>query len=368
MRIAVISDVHLENHKILGGPMVAGVNRRARHIADAFGTAIRIAMRLKCDRMVICGDVFDCAKPDPEIIGLFAEEAAKAHFRIQVVPGNHDRSSDQPGHHALSALRKSTNVLVKNDPTLDGADYDDETDFRAYLLLVPFTSNLTEVVVAKLQQASTGQPIYVFLHAGIVGPDTPPFLRDGKNVLQLDDVVAWGKLGVRGVFAGDWHNHAVLRTEGPAVVQVGALCPANFGDPPCGKMVVLDTETGAFEVVAVPGPRFNTLDMTDLRPLVIDPDALHDGEGPLYLKIRCADRDRPEASSILEKLQANYPALTDWLIESEPDEQEQAVIAESMRPQATAGESVRAYCRQVESDQALADAAADLAEGFLRCV
>ena len=357
MRLAILSDLHLENHKILGGPMVAGVNRRARHIGDAFAAAIAIATKHGCDHMVITGDIFDCAKPDPEIIGLFAEVASTADPLIHTIPGNHDRSSDQPRHHALTALCNSTNVIVYNGPAslvFDGVS----------LELFPFTTNLREVVEQRLTEA-LDDPSYVFLHAGIVGPDTPPFLRDGKNVLQLEDVVAWGTLGVRGVFAGDWHNHTVLRAEGPAVVQVGALCQANFGDPPCGKMVLLDTESGTFEVVAIPGPRFVTLGLPELRTLhatAIDP-----AKGPLYLKVRCADRDRPEAASILEKLQAAYPSLTDWLIEREPDEQEQAILAAAMRPQATASESVRTYCRQVETDQALADVAADLAEGFLRC-
>ena len=112
MKIGVISDLHYENHKILGGPLEAGVNRRCADIGEAVRTATMEAAARGCHHVVVTGDIFDNQSPSPEVIGQAASDFSRSALKLFLMPGNHERSSDTKGHNALAALRESQQCLV----------------------------------------------------------------------------------------------------------------------------------------------------------------------------------------------------------------------------------------------------------------
>lgn len=374
-KLAVISDLHFECHKILGGPMEAGRNRRCRGIGEAVKHAVALAGKKRADAMVVTGDVFDCAAPRPEVIAEAAEAFATANFPCYLLPGNHERSSDQPGHSALAALRHSKNCVVVDVPTVVL-----KNTVKGGCLLVPFVTDPSVVVTALVEQHS---PAYVFLHAGIVAPGDPPWCQEAKNTISAQDALDWARGGVRGILAGDWHRHRIHSAKDPLVVQVGALTSVDFGDPPeVGKMVLLDAGSGKVDVFDIPGPRLLSMTMPELRALAAGQwPALYVGLASCdcYIRVQCAPEERAEAEGILESElsrtwlggETEKLRVVDWTVDalptSEKDDLARAAEVAAAQPKVSAEEAVRAFCTAAVPDNpALAQHAGDIAAEVLR--
>lgn len=262
MRIGLLADCHIENHRVLGGPVTAGVNLRCRLVGDAFARGLQLAGKVGCDRVAVLGDLFNTGKPSPEVIGVAADAIASSPVPVYVIPGNHDRSSDEPGNNALAALVGTKNCIVVDEPAYleDG------------VILAPFSPRPPFDYFTDVLKLAKPGPKFLLGHCGIVGDSTAHFLLESRNAVSLAQigdlsVLAGIQLGVdlRCFASGDWHQHVVHEgLNGISVVQVGALCQANFGDPrEVGKLCVLDGG-GITEFHDVTGPRFITLTASDL--------------------------------------------------------------------------------------------------------
>jgi len=259
MRLGLLSDIHLENHRVLGGPVTAGVNLRCRLVGDAFARGLQLAGKVGCDRVAVLGDLFNTGKPSPEVIGVAADAISGSPVPVYVIPGNHDRSSDEPGNNALAALRKVKNCIVVDEPLFLQPEG---------VILAPFSPRPpVEYFTELLERAGEGD-WSILGHVGIVGPDTSPFLTGGRNIISVEQIFELGD-NLRVFASGDFHQHVIHEGVLGAVniVQVGALCQANFGDPlEVGKLCVLDTKRGGItEIHDVPGPRFLTLPFADFN-------------------------------------------------------------------------------------------------------
>ena len=315
-RWGLLADVHCENFRVLGGPVTAGVNLRCRLVGDAFARGLHLAGKVGCDRVAVLGDLFNIGKPSPEVIGVAADAIASSPVPVYVIPGNHDRSSDEPGNNALAALREVKNCIVVDEPTYleDG------------VILAPFSPRPPMEYFTDVLKLATPGPKFLLGHCGIVGDSTAHFLLESRNAISLAQigdlsVLAGIQLGVdlRCFASGDWHQHVVHEgLNGISVVQVGALCQANFGDPlEVGKLCVLDTEKGSItEFHDVPGPRFITVDRMDFedRPgrfgrvwESLEQPALKNCD--LFVSIKCLDgEDQQRATALMN-------GHTDWGVE-----------------------------------------------------
>jgi len=376
MKVGVISDLHYENPKILGGPLVAGVNRRCSEIGEAVRTATMEAAARGCHHVVVTGDIFDNPSPSPEVIGQAASDFSRSALKLFLMPGNHERSSDTKGHNALIALNESRQCIVDDEPGVNGV-YADAPSY----LWVPFVENPREVIEKHL--AEVGRPIeYVFLHAGIVSEDSEFWAKEGRNTISVEDCERWAKeYGVRGVIAGDWHGHRVLKDRDPLIVQVGSLTQVDFGDPAnCGKLVVLDTDTATVEAVDIPGPRLISLNMAELR-------AMAKGQWPVaypnlascstYLRVSCTAEERSEAEGILENsITRELPGgvvetlrLTDWMIVdvvAAPDTQ--AILELPPEKKFVLDDVVRTWCVENATAIEVGERAAEMAIRYLNSV
>jgi len=369
MRIGVISDLHYENPKILGGPLVAGVNRRCSEIGEAVRTATMEAVARGCHHVVVTGDIFDNPSPSPEVIGQAASDFSRSTRQVFLMPGNHERSSDTRGHNALIALKESCQCVVVDYPvTIGNKD-----------LWVPFVENPREIIDSLLERNSGVG--FIFLHAGIVSEDSEFWAKEGRNTISVEDCERWAKeYGVRGVIAGDWHGHRVLKDRDPLIVQVGSLTQVDFGDPAnCGKLVVLDTDTATVEVVDIPGPRLISLNMAELR-------AMSQGQWPvaypnlascsIYLRVSCSAEERADAEGILESsITRELPdgkietlRLTDWMIVEAVSADAQAVLELPPEKKFDLDEVVKTWCLENAPSEAIGGRAAESALRYLGSV
>ena len=198
----------------------------------------------------------------------------------------------------------------------------------------------------------------------------------------MEDCERWAKeYGVRGVIAGDWHGHRILKDRDPLIVQVGSLTQVDFGDPAnCGKLVILDTDTATVEVVDIPGPRLISLNMAELR-------AMAKGQWPVaypnlascstYLRVSCTAEERNEAEGILESsITRELPSgavetlrLTDWMIVDVVAAPEaQAILELPPEKKFVLDDVVRTWCAENATAIEVGERAAETALRYLHSV
>lgn len=278
MKIAAVSDPHIWNHKKFGGPLVAGVNRRCSQAATALRLAAEKAKLVGAEVLVICGDLFDGVRPEPQVISEVMQALWTGPEHTVVVKGNHDSVSDQSGDNALGPLR----AMV--DQGVEVLDVPGKCSM-APVVVVPYRSGpASEWLEKDLDLACTGTEgkKLLVLHQGIRDKDTPEFLRGAPDAVDanlLAELMQARK--IRAAFAGHWHyprhwNYNYLEVDGLLaenmgrvdIFQVGTLCPVGLRDETTckddyGRMVVWDTGSETYEEFCVPGPRFVRMGLAD---------------------------------------------------------------------------------------------------------
>ena len=258
MRIAFCADVHLGNHRRMGGPVVAGVNSRGRLALETFESAVQRSVSLGCKALVVLGDLLDTSSPEPQLLAEIQEIVKDAP--VIIVMGNHEQVSSAAGDHALGPLVPVADVIEK--PQI--------VDFgHVELWVVPFSpgraTDWLPSVMAEMQgSASVGRqprPVRVLaLHLGLSDGKTPPWLIDAHDSVSVELVQKLcAQYSIDHVFAGNWHN----RNQWPGILQVGTLCPTGWDNPGLdgyGGLAVLtvgdDRVFGQLEIQEIPGPRF----------------------------------------------------------------------------------------------------------------
>jgi len=254
MKIAFCSDVHAGLHRRLGGPVDAGLNRRCRQIVDTLTRSVRRASDLRCDAFVVAGDLFDDARPAPQVIAAVraALESGSTDMQVIVLLGNHEMVSTAPGDHALAPLAHGCGrIKVVEWPTRWGR-----------LLLVPFRPGDARVWlpadVEMLIGAAPGAATVLCGHVGLIDGDTPDYLRGSAGAIEAASVLAlMEQHNLQFAAFGDWHQHASW-LDGH-LIQIGALVPTGFdnlGLDGYGTLAIYDDEAGDRIVEEIPGPRF----------------------------------------------------------------------------------------------------------------
>lgn len=288
MRIAVCADLHIGLHRVFSGPTEAGINRRCRLVLDAVRCAVQAAWDARCTHFYVLGDLFDTSRPSPQVLAatIDALRSPDTHdidgrppMEVTVLCGNHDQVSSLPEDNAVAVLRRAGIEVVEAPELLVGGGEEDETN----IVCLPFLTGdnrktlpaLLDDQVSRWKRDVWGRGATVLLgHFGIVDPATPPWLRDAQDAIGVDvlmelmrrhgiGLTAAGNFHTRQVWNADLqrahpgHRSFVFTSTFPLITQVGALCPADFGDkPPFGTLAVIDTQAAALEVHEIPGPRF----------------------------------------------------------------------------------------------------------------
>jgi hypothetical protein len=338
----------------LGGPVDAGVNLRCRLIGEAGARTIAKAAEVGCERFAILGDLFDRGKPSPEEIGVAAKVFAESPIPVYVIPGNHDRSSDEPGNNALAALVGTKNCIVVDEPLFLQPEG---------IILAPFSPHPPVEYFTELLERAGEVDWSILGHVGIVGPDTSPFLTNGRNIINVEQIFELGE-NLRVFASGDFHQHVIHEGVLGAVniVQVGALCQANFGDPlEVGKLCVLDGG-GITEFHDVAGPRFITLTASDLmwKPW-------HWGlqKHDVFLSVLC---ETPEDTATVGKILDEGPAFVrGWKTELVSTAKQQTEVVEAVQGVVQVEDALQEWAvAQLGVRQAVKDRAVQIALECLR--
>lgn len=270
--IALAADVHVANHRVVGGPLVSGINSRGRMTLEALRGAFRAACDDGASAFVLLGDTFDSPHPEPQLIRGVQDAMGEAGCPVYFLLGNHEARSDQPGDHSLGPL-----AVPVPDGCCFGAVCDEPTvvgSHPASVLLLPYDSGMTLEKLGDCVSDAVWDRGYfgaVGMHQGIYDDSTPPYLRrDGGALEALGLLKLLDKLNVRFAFSGHWHAFTRWSYASPSpnveVFQVGALCPVGWrnpgGDESYGTVLLWDG--GSVRRVVVPGPRFYTTPLTDM--------------------------------------------------------------------------------------------------------
>lgn len=265
--VGTIADVHVSNHRRFGGGAVSGINRRARLVLGALQSAVDVARERRLSELVVCGDVFDSTRPEPQVIREVQRALSSLDgdgCEVVMLVGNHDQASTAPGDHALGPL-VPCGTVVERPVVLRRRD----TNLVCIPYLPGAASTWFEAAVKQAvgehlahSQAAQHNPRLLMLHLGIEDDDTPPWLRgshDSVRIELLADVC--DDYGIKAAFAGNWHDHKRYGArEGGSfdhIVQIGALAPTGFDNPGLdGYGTVTVWDNGNLDIVTVPGPRF----------------------------------------------------------------------------------------------------------------
>jgi hypothetical protein len=250
--LACVADVHLANHKVMGGPVEAGFNHRGLLVLSTLDTAYEEATKQGATLMIIAGDLFDTVSPSPQHIAAVQEIIeANDHMETIVLLGNHELQSDREGDHALGPLKPLATVVTKPSriPT-KGLD----------LWLVPFQSGPAEAWLPRVleemarHEHTENIPKLLVLHLGLRDDTTAPWLLNSHDAVPVELVRSLAeRYGFQGVLAGNWHEP---KRWGGDICQVGTLCPTGFDNPGLGFGTMAFWKDGLVTQVEVPGPRF----------------------------------------------------------------------------------------------------------------
>ena len=326
MRVGVVADVHLWNHRQFGEPTeYAGVNTRALYTLRALEATVRGAFEgLGCAKLVVAGDLFHNPDPNPQLI-----EAAYRSFgpwaeHVVLAPGNHDMESEMPCHHAMTPLG------IGGCTVADAAADDGRT------VVLPYRrSDVLRYLEGLCHVAGKA----VVGHFGIVHKGTPAHLRTSSEAVTEGALREWMRAEkVWAVVAGDWHRHYLSEKGGRCVVQVGALAPWSWSDSstlgelhrsqdPYGKLIVLDFDERRVEVWTTPGPRFVRLALPHGTPVSQVEDRvfeavrqLADAERYVLFFDITAPRERIEdAKGLAERLECDMPCTTHTRVREDVD-------------------------------------------------
>lgn len=266
--LAFVSDVHVANHKRLGGPAELGINDRCRLTINALRFACWEAHERGAARLYVAGDLFDNVTPGPRVLSAVQDVLAESRQRgtpVVIIPGNHDQISSDPGNHALGPLRYVAEVVDR--PAVDRLG-------DAEVVLVPHrTGNAAGWLRGAILEAEdegpegrAGNPSkasldpfrILVLHLGISTSSAPSYLRADPNSVDFNALAELvDEFGFDLVVAGHWHDLSTYNFGDARGVQLGALAPSGWGDAGVedrGRMLLVDR--AKLQSVEVPGPRF----------------------------------------------------------------------------------------------------------------
>jgi hypothetical protein len=259
-KIALCADVHLGNHRTLGGVSLARMNDRFRETLRIFREACRRARAAGAAALVVLGDLFDADDPNPAMVRAVLDALRTGPDRAILLLGNHEMHSDQEHDHALASLGGvwgSTKIDVIDRPTHAWVG-------DLPLCLVPFRpGKAADWLPGAIRDAGPVGDIrrLLCIHLGISDSDTAsdePWMmgcHDQINVDDLDDMI--GRFNLSGVAAGNWHKH-MLWDGDEQIFQCGALVPTGWnnagGDEWYGTLGYWDGDRFSRDVIS--GPRY----------------------------------------------------------------------------------------------------------------
>lgn len=330
-RIGTLADIHLGNHQVLHGPIVAGLNRRCRLTLQCLRCAVERANDERCSHLIIAGDLFDDDCPSPQLIAAAIDVLREFSGKVIIMLGNHDQSSTQVDDHALAPLSRAGFTVI----TTPAVEYLESGALP--LLLIPFrpVALMAGYLVETRESFPRDMGLSALIgHCGIYDQTFPDYLK-GKSAVSIEVVETLAeKYQIATSMFGDYHTHKRWRRGARETIQIGALCPADFGNKaPFGGLLVLDTETNEVVQHEIPGPRFVNMTWTGRgeEPLDIEDDWPNGHQ--VHVRVRAKPQQIAKATAwMVEVVEAVSKDIVAWEVEPDTADAEEAAKEAAARP------------------------------------
>lgn len=310
MKISLIADLHVANHRKWGSPTYgrrAPVNSRALDTLNVLAEARRRSQEEGCTDMFVLGDVFDTTSPSPQLIAEVQSSLAtlSPDLHIHLIPGNHDQQSPNKGDHALVSMDGIRNLTVYEQPTevyVEGGS----------VALVPYQPGRADEYLVDVVQGIGAPPgnnrRVLGMHLGLRDGETPTWLQNAHDSFPVNRIGELGRFDM--VAAGNWHER---KHWAPELWQVGALVPTGFDNPGLtgyGSLLVYNGSKTT--VIEIDGPRFvRATDLAGARTLMAEVERRVSAYNT-YVSVRCRLEDRTAVTELMEIYDHQaYEILTD---------------------------------------------------------
>jgi DNA repair exonuclease SbcCD nuclease subunit len=263
-KVAFVADVHVGNHRTLGGQYSGRLNERCLETIEILRNASAMAKSENCDSLIVLGDLFDTDDPSPQMVKAVVDALSAGPEDIFLLLGNHEQHSTHPADHALASLdgwdstQNGNTIQVIADRTV----WLDLPCFPKQALFVPFQPGVAEdwfeAEVKKASVFSDGK--FVCFHLGVSDSSTErnqPWMMNSHDQIHVNSLQKiMQKYNITHAFAGNWHKHQTWLND--TVIQTGALVPTGWnnpgGDEYYGSLIIFDGESVVRKVIA--GPRY----------------------------------------------------------------------------------------------------------------
>lgn len=352
-RIAIISDVHVGNHKAHGGKIAAGVNARCWLALNALRDAIDYAKNEGCSSLVITGDLIDYSRPEAQILSVLQEILGAARddgLPTILIVGDHEFVSTAHGDHALGPLEPVATIIASPQVV--------EIDGTINLVCIPYAPDpaverIPRVMDALLGSGSHGQKRkrVLVLHSGITNNESPPWLRAKSSSLPIDFVERIvDQWSLELVVAGDFHKRRDWSSDGRMIYQVGALVPTGWDNPGLedyGSLFIYDSSSENVTMREVLGPRFVFSHMDNAKLL----SAARAYKGQVFLRLQASSDRMTEALGFRGELLDDVVVAVDIVPDRNEAEACARTAAMATRSQQTLDDALAAYVSEMKLDE-----------------
>ena len=277
MRCVILSDLHIHSWAAFGQLNQDGINKRLAHSLDCLQQVFDIAVALKVECVLFCGDLFHVRKIDVEVYDLAYrkfDDFSKSGIPFLAIPGNHDQALKNL---SLNSIRPFSKVLhIMDEPLKIG---------NSRIHGIEYQRNKKDLI-EKMKAAPASD--LLMIHSGIAGAAASAFyIAPEEENLTLEEINQFKeKFGI--IIAGHFHNPHYLKINesGAAakwrfptgvkfdvkqgdVIIPGSPMQHNFGDSgmPRGCWV-LDTSKWKAEFIKLDLPQFVSVDASELAQKV----------------------------------------------------------------------------------------------------
>lgn len=295
---------------------------------------IGIARRETPDVFLLCGDVFDCARPSNRIYRLFVDKIEKLHtacpdMPIIITAGNHDSAS----HHELFR----TPWLKQNIHLLGTLPDDDSSDAEKFIITIPqkgiivatpyvnqrFTGNdFFKSLIEHANRLNTGGlPVVLMAHTAVSGCDAAGHTDATPDMIGNIECRSLADLGEGYDYAALGHIHRAQWLTGHRARYCGTPLPVSFDERAPHGISMVEINAHGSE------PQLRHIDIAPQRPLVNIPslgfttigralELLADfpADIPAYIRLNISQPEPPGADAPLKARSALADKAADFCV------------------------------------------------------
>ena len=333
MKSAHISDYHLDNFTATGEPWHGSLNTRAKLCLETLDRFLGECESLEVAWVIFTGDLCNRATMNSQMQArvrrIFARRTARG-MRIAIIPGNHDQTTVLSMDNANAVFHgPDEGVYVFDSPSVIP-----DTN----ILVIPFRTGEPAKWLPGVLEKFKGRTDTLVLHCGLSTDRTPHWLAGMSGAVKGSALQRMcEKVGINRVSMGDWHYCEKWcpkkSNNGFEAYQVGTACPSSFSDAyrGVGRLMVLDHDTRAVEMVTIPGPRFIKIADDDSKWSTKYKVEIGDAV-ELFLQVTCMREDYEKVrADALAAIQEVNPVLDEAKIHFVPEFRRPKVVRDKAK-------------------------------------